>query len=87
MAPKAPVSGTGKVFFDVDGTLLPTEMPHACLLFILGLPHFWQRLWKLLLFWLVLVPVIIIKCVCFVFCGPADRRHRGLQSVDPPAPQ
>ncbi len=51
------------VYSDVDGTLLPTEMPHACLLFLHGLPSRGHRCLRIALFWLVLLPVFIIKCV------------------------
>lgn len=49
------------VFFDLDGTLVRTEMPHSTYFFVSSLPGTIQRIVRLLLFWPALILVGILN--------------------------
>lgn len=42
------------VFFDFDGTVVPTDSQHVCYYFIWALPNLWQRYFRLIIFTLAI---------------------------------
>eukprot|EP01137_Pigoraptor_chileana_P000739 Opistho-2@37389 len=61
------IKGKGKqeatVFFDMDGTMVPTDMHHAGIYFLLGLPNPIQRIVKLVVFVVGLLVVAVVDAV------------------------
>ncbi len=60
VSPDSKAAPAPSVFFDLDGTIVTTEMPYVCYAFVFGLPNVFQRWLKLMLS----LPLGLLTIIC-----------------------